>query len=100
MYFHGHSVGGTNPSLLEAMSSGTVIAAHHNIFNRSVLGNDAYYFSNPAEIAALINSPANDDEYRNMTENNHRKIREIYNWKNVVDHYEQFLVNCFQKSRK
>ena len=37
LYFHGHSVGGTNPSLLEAMGSRTLIAAHQNEFNHAVL---------------------------------------------------------------
>ena len=36
-YFHGHSVGGTNPSLLEAMAAGCFVFAHDNIFNRAVL---------------------------------------------------------------
>ncbi|RYY90303.1 MAG: DUF1972 domain-containing protein, partial [Chitinophagaceae bacterium] len=40
LYFHGHSVGGTNPSLLEAMGSGALIAAHRNPFNATVLGED------------------------------------------------------------
>ena len=44
MYFHGHSVGGTNPSLLEAMASEDLIAAHNNPFNKSVLHSDAFYF--------------------------------------------------------
>src|SRR5687767_9388934 len=38
IYFHGHSVGGTNPSLLEAMACGCNIAAHGNEFNKAVLG--------------------------------------------------------------
>jgi len=37
-YFHGHSVGGTNPSLLEAMACGAMIASHSNPFNKAVLG--------------------------------------------------------------
>jgi hypothetical protein len=36
-YFHGHSVGGTNPSLLEAMASNAFIIAHDNHFNKSIL---------------------------------------------------------------
>ena len=43
LYFHGHSVGGTNPSLLEAMASNALICAHENIFNQSILGKNAYY---------------------------------------------------------
>src|SRR5690606_7456246 len=36
LYFHGHSVGGTNPSLLEAMASDCLIVAHNNVFNKSI----------------------------------------------------------------
>lgn len=51
LYFHGHSVGGTNPSLLEAMACQCNILAHDNIFNRSVLGSDALYFDSAASIS-------------------------------------------------
>ena len=44
LYFHGHSVGGTNPSLLEAMASNALICAHRNVFNASILNDDAFYF--------------------------------------------------------
>ncbi len=50
LYFHGHSVGGTNPSLLEAMGSRSLIAAHHNEFNHSVLQKDAYYFQSAKDV--------------------------------------------------
>ena len=43
IYFHGHSVGGTNPSLLEAMSSNSFIVAHDNIFNKSILEMMLYF---------------------------------------------------------
>lgn len=43
IYFHGHTVGGTNPSLLEAMASSSLIAAHNNLFNKSILNDDAFF---------------------------------------------------------
>jgi hypothetical protein len=57
--FHGHSVGGTNPALLEAMACNCRIAAHNNIFNKAVLGEDADYFSNERDLAAIINAAIN-----------------------------------------
>lgn len=51
IYLHGHSVGGTNPSLLEAMASGAFISAHENEFNRSVLEDNALFFSNEEVLA-------------------------------------------------
>jgi hypothetical protein len=43
---HGHSVGGTPPSLLEAMGCGNLIFAHDNAFNRETLGPCGFYFAN------------------------------------------------------
>ena len=43
-YIHGHQVGGTNPSLLEAMGAGNPVIAHDNLFNRWVTGSQAAYF--------------------------------------------------------
>ena len=51
VYIHGHSAGGTNPSLVEAMASEKPILAHNNVFNRETTGNLAFYFSNSAELA-------------------------------------------------
>lgn len=56
LYFHGHSVGGTNPSLLEAMASQALVVAHNNIFNNAVLGKEGFYFNNAAEVAHLVNT--------------------------------------------
>ncbi len=92
LYFHGHSVGGTNPSLLEAMASNALICAHDNIFNRSILGNDAFYFRNQSDIAhTLLEVDKKKEE--NKLYNNHQKIRNIYNWDKIIDAYEK----CFEE---
>ena len=49
-YFHGHSVGGTNPSLLEAMAAGCFVFAHDNIFNRAVLKDNALYYPSAEKV--------------------------------------------------
>jgi glycosyltransferase involved in cell wall biosynthesis len=54
LYLHGHSVGGTNPSLLEAMASEVIIAAHDNVFNKEVLSDNAYYFSTATAVKKLM----------------------------------------------
>ena len=54
MYFHGHSVGGTNPSLLEAMACQCNIIAHDNTFNKSVLEESAWYFDDAEKLHELI----------------------------------------------
>ncbi len=50
MYIHGHSAGGTNPSLIEAMYMGKPIIAWDNEFNRITMDNRAVYFKNPKEL--------------------------------------------------
>lgn len=91
LYFHGHTVGGTNPSLLEAMASNALICAQDNIFNRSILGEDAYYFIGNDAITSLIckadlhfkEASVNQSKLRN----NALKIQETYAWPIIVSQY-------------
>ncbi|HIE16474.1 MAG TPA: DUF1972 domain-containing protein, partial [Bacteroidales bacterium] len=53
-YFHGHSVGGTNPSLLEAMAAQCFIVAHHNVFNKTILGDNAIYFKTKQDVKDIF----------------------------------------------
>src|SRR5882762_3503780 len=55
-YLHGHSVGGTNPSLLEAMGCGNMVIANDNPFNREVLGSAGLFFSTSKEVSACVDS--------------------------------------------
>jgi glycosyltransferase involved in cell wall biosynthesis len=93
-YFHGHSVGGTNPSLLEAMASYAPVVANDNIFNRSVLENDAFYFSTPGDIAAILNREMDREEMKLMIENNAARIRDQYSWKHIINLLENYLLHA------
>ncbi len=86
LYFHGHSVGGTNPSLLEAMASQSLVCAHDNIFNKSVLENDGYYFSSVTDVAKLLTSVFKEDEAEKLN-NNILKIETKYSWDAVIHQY-------------
>ena len=93
IYFHGHSVGGTNPSLLDIMGANTYIAAHDNAFNKNVLGNDCLYFSTPKEVELIIQKK-HDEEIKAMCiKNNRKKLQEFYNWENVA----QMHIDLFSK---
>ncbi|MES2380175.1 MAG: DUF1972 domain-containing protein [Bacteroidota bacterium] len=94
MYFHGHTVGGTNPSLLEAMASQVFICAHNNEFNKSVLEEDAMYFNDEREIAAIIQSDKSVEYIDKAINNNLKKIQEFYTWNNIIDAYEQLIINA------
>jgi glycosyltransferase involved in cell wall biosynthesis len=93
LYFHGHSVGGTNPSLLEAMGCSALIAAHNNTFNKSILDGDAFYFSSAEDIVDIINEVGSKNIYQNKLNNNLKKILTSYNWENIVSKYEQVFLN-------
>jgi len=93
IYYHGHSVGGTNPSLLEAMASKALIIAHNNPFNKAILENDAYYFESVEDILKYIN--IRKEEEKNKIENNYKKIIETYNWEKIIEKYKEFFGKKF-----
>jgi glycosyltransferase involved in cell wall biosynthesis len=86
LYFHGHSCGGTNPSLLEAMASNSYIVSHDNIFNRSVLGENAFYFNTSNDVARIINDYSPDHRTLFCLNNKNKVIAE-FNWDLVADSY-------------
>lgn len=83
IYLHGHSVGGTNPSLLEAMAAGSCIAAHDNPFNRHVLGENATYFASAQEVSKLSSTPPKNSQRAF----NQQRIRQRYTWDFVASQY-------------
>jgi len=96
-YFHGHSVGGTNPSLLEAMSCGCFIVAHRNEFNQSVLENNGIYFSEEIELSKIfiqMNELLLD--FLNMTRRNQEKIKRFYDWQKIIADHEIFFETCIR----
>jgi glycosyltransferase involved in cell wall biosynthesis len=98
IYFHGHSVGGTNPSLLEAMACGCNIAAHNNIFNKAVLQHEADYFSNSSEVACFINKPLDLLIANKRRQVNIEKILTTYNLEKNIDDYQEAMLNaCREK---
>jgi glycosyltransferase involved in cell wall biosynthesis len=92
LYLHGHSVGGTNPSLLEAMACGCTIAAHDNAFNRAVLNEEGFYFSTPAQVQELLDQAPHPATHIGWKEKNLEKVKNIYNWDQIVTQYEAILM--------
>lgn len=91
IYFHGHSVGGTNPSLLEAMASSSLVCAHDNPFNRGILGDDGFYFRDSNDVASFLNTLSKEDHCEKIT-SNLSKISNSYSWDNIVDQYLSVFV--------
>lgn len=89
-YLHGHSVGGTNPSLLRAMGAGTKVIAWDVVFNREVLGVDGAYFARAESLSALLeDAELNPERVAEVAAALQRRAEELYNWDSVTDSYEQ-----------
>jgi len=99
-YFHGHSVGGTNPSLLEAMASNALIVAHNNRFNKSVLENDALYFNSADDLADLLIAGQPKQNYTTFIEKNRKKIISRYSWHQITKSLENYLLNAAASFKK
>jgi len=100
VYFHGHSVGGTNPSLLEAMACNCFIVAHNNVFNRSVLNEAALYFLNASDIKNIITKihSLRSENYSNFEYQNSKKIATEYRWDSIVKKHETLFFSLSQKT--
>lgn len=92
-YLHGHSVGGTNPSLLRAMGAGTAVIAYDVNFNREVLGDTASFFTSADDVAALLQAAESDPTAMHREGSLLReRARADYRWDAVADGYEDLLI--------
>jgi glycosyltransferase involved in cell wall biosynthesis len=92
-YLHGHSVGGTNPSLLEALACGNWVLAHDNPFNREVARDAADYFATPGQLARSLDLVVREsDALRPQRAQRARGIvAEHYTWDGITDAYEALM---------
>ena len=92
-YFHGHRVGGTNPSLLEAMGCGNIVIAHDNVFNREVAADAALYFRSAEDIPGIVNSieALSSDKRQAMKAAAKDRVRKYYDWEDIISRYEHLL---------
>ena len=95
-YLHGHKVGGTNPSLVEAMGAGCSIIAHDNVFNRWVAGDAAYYFNSEVHLDSLldrllgVNFSRKEMKYASIS-----RFRKHFTWYNILKQYEELLLQWY-----
>ena len=94
LYIHAHEVGGTNPSLLEAMAVGIAPLYLDVPFNREVVGEVGFPFEkDPASLSALLDDMAGKgDEVKGRAGRAQEIIRERYSWGSVVDSYEKLFL--------
>jgi glycosyltransferase involved in cell wall biosynthesis len=101
-YVHGHRVGGTNPSLVEALAAGNPVIAHDNAFNRQVAGEAAaaWFCDAPsfdATLAAVL-----DDRPRlaQMAAAARARHTEAYRWEPILERYESLLLAAWREARQ
>ncbi len=93
-YMHGHSVGGTNPSLLEAMGCGNLVFAHDNDFNRETLGTAGIYFDSIEDLTSKIEQAEEDeDELAGLKCAAKARARMHYGWDGIIKRYSELLCN-------
>jgi glycosyltransferase involved in cell wall biosynthesis len=87
-YLHGHSVGGTNPSLLRAIGAGACVVAFDVDFNREVVADAGRYFRAPSDVAAHVESVEADPWAAAQAGERARELAAGYDWDAVADGYE------------
>ncbi|GAA1690988.1 glycosyl transferase [Mycolicibacterium murale] len=93
VYFHGHSVGGTNPALVQAMAAGAPIVARDTVYNREVLGTGGRYVAaDPSNISQeILRLMGSVDELDQLHRDNIHRAESYYSWTQVCGAYEQSL---------
>ena len=93
-YIHGHAVGGTNPSLLEALAATQVNLLYDVGFNREVAEEAAYYFTGEAgsmQNAMLRIEALSDDERKEIEQKAKTRIRLAFSHERIVNLYERLF---------
>ncbi len=93
-YIHGHSVGGTNPSLLRAMGAGAPVLAFDCEFNREVTDGAAFFWRDADSLASILDEVAEgevDAELTEFAQQGRTRIAEHYQWDSVTDGYEALV---------
>lgn len=102
-YIHGHSVGGTNPSLLRAMGAGAPVLAFDCEFNREVTAVQAFFWKDADSLATILDEVAEgeiDEELTRLSAVGRERIAEHYQWDAVTDAYEAMLLGLNAGKRR
>lgn len=92
LYVHGHQVGGTNPSLVEALGAGSAILAHDNRFNRWVAQEAASYFVTTTDCELQFDRLLDSDELIAMQRQAAQARHALaFQWPDVLNAYETLL---------
>ena len=91
-YIHGHQVGGTNPSLVEALAAGNPVIAHDNRFNRWVCGPGARFFESIEQLSEQMNLLESDSQVREeMRRASTQRHSDLFQPEMILSAYEQLM---------
>lgn len=101
IYFHGHTVGGTNPALVQAMASACAIVAVDTPFNREVLGEAGIYCdATPEDILNKVQTILQDGQLRlRISKAAQERARSLFSWEAVNSSYQELLMETYTNSR-
>jgi glycosyltransferase involved in cell wall biosynthesis len=92
-YFHGHRVGGTNPSLVESLAAGNAVIAHDNRFTRWVAGDGARFFRTEDDISRIVDAlNADPAQLQSMKESSRKRHQDAFTQERILTAYEQLLL--------
>lgn len=89
IYWHGHSVGGTNPSLLRAMGAGAAVNAFDVSFNQEVLGDAGEYFSSASDVKMLAEEAEKATDVLICRGSASAQRARLYSWDDIATGYEK-----------
>lgn len=90
LYIHGHSVGGTNPSLLEALSLTELNILYDVCFNHDIGVDTCLYFKDEKSLEELLNNKKLlDSSRKKLGSMAHELIERNYTWKKIVEDYQK-----------
>lgn len=95
-YLHGHSAGGTNPSLCEAMNLGLPIMAFSNGYNQNTTFNKALYFEDENQLKEMILS-VKDEELERIGKDMESLAKQHYRWEYIASEYERVCYRIIGK---
>ncbi|MCS4302436.1 DUF1972 domain-containing protein [Chryseobacterium sp. BIGb0232] len=99
LYIHGHSAGGTNPSLVEAMFLGLPIISNGVSYNRTTTEHQAFYFSNEKELKNII-ATLTDQDLKNCAGQMKKIAERRYTWKKIAKKYSNLIEETFTSKQK
>ena len=99
LYIHGHSAGGTNPSLVEAMYLGLPIISYNVSYNKTTTENKAIYFSSTAELITRLTTTSENELCALRNEMKSISLRR-YSWEVISNQYALLIKEALHKNKK